>query len=99
MPRTYAAAIVGLGGFSRCHAQAYSMVPRARVVAACDVDPEKLSTWPERVREFVPNDVRLYGDAAEMLAAERPDLVSVTTNHDAHAPLTILCARSGVKGV
>jgi len=99
MPRTYRAAIIGLGGFSRCHARAYSMVPRVRLVAACDLAPEKHATWLERVGEFVPRDIGFHTDAAEMLEAEKPDIVSITTKHDAHAPLTIQCARAGVKGI
>ncbi len=99
MPRSYTAAIVGLGGFSRCHARAYAMVPRARVVAACDVNPEKFPPWLEHVGEFMPTDIRFYADAAEMLAAESLDLVSITTKHNTHAPLTVLCARAGVRGL
>lgn len=99
MPRTWKAAIIGLGGFSRVHAKACSMVPRVRLVAACDRLPEKHAPWQGRVAEFVPEGIRFYADAAEMLDAERPDLVSITTKHDAHAPLTVLCARAGVKGV
>jgi len=99
VPRTYTAAIIGLGGFSRFHAGAYAMVPRARLVAACDIDSSKFDAWRQRVGDSAPGDLRFYSDAAEMLAAERPDLVSITTKHDAHAPLTVLCARAGVKGV
>jgi len=99
MPRTCTAAIIGLGGFSRFHARAYAMVPNARLVAACDLAAEKHAPWLERCADAVPKDIRLYTDAAAMLAAEAPDLVSITTKHDAHAPLTILCARAGVKGV
>jgi len=99
MPRTYTAAIIGLGGFSTFHARAYSMVKRTHLVAACDLQPEKHPPWLERCREFVPDDIRLYTDAADMLQAESPDLVSITTKHDAHAPLTILCAKARVKGI
>lgn len=99
MARVYRAAVIGLGGFSRFHARAYAKVPRARLVAVCDLVPERLAPWLERLGDDAPRDVRFYADAAEMLDAEKPDLVSITTKHDAHAPLTLLCARSGVRGV
>jgi predicted dehydrogenase len=99
MPRRYTAAIIGLGGFSRFHAQAYSMVKRVRLVAACDLLQEKHAPWLERCAGFVPKDTHFHTDAAEMLRAEKPDLVSITTKHDAHAPLTLLCAKAGVKGI
>ena len=100
MPRTYRVAIIGLGGFSRVHAQAAADVPGTRIVAACDVDPAKHDAWARRLADTVAlDDVRFYDDAAKMLADARPDVVSITTKHDQHAPLTILCAQAGVKGV
>jgi predicted dehydrogenase len=75
------------------------MAPRVRVVAACDLISEKFAPWREHVGEHVAEDIRFYTDASRMLEAETPDLVSITTKHDAHAPLTILCARAGVKGI
>jgi UDP-N-acetyl-2-amino-2-deoxyglucuronate dehydrogenase len=100
MPKTYTAAIVGLGGFSRTHALAHALVPRVRLVAACDVNPARHAAWADRLRDKPPVDeIRFYTDAAALLAAEQPDLVTITTKHDQHAPLTILCAEAGVKGI
>ncbi len=52
------------------------------------------------MREFLPLDqISFHDDAARMLQEHKPDLVCVTTKHDQHAPLTILAARAGAKGV
>ena len=100
MPRKYTAAIIGLGGFSRVHARAYADVPNVRVVAACDVNPAKHAWWADCLRDELPVErIEFYDDAATLLADERPDLVSITTKHDQHAPLTLACATAGVKGV
>ncbi|KPK43586.1 MAG: hypothetical protein AMK72_13100, partial [Planctomycetes bacterium SM23_25] len=95
MSRTYTAAVIGLGGFSAVHARAYARVGRVRLVAACDIDASKHAAWAERLAGDLPvESIRFYDDAAKMLADEAPDLVSITTKHDQHAPLTILSARA-----
>lgn len=103
MPRQYKAAIIGLGGFSRMHAVGFSMVGRAKLIAGCDIDPAKPEVWTRRTLQMIDKKhlagMTFYTDAAAMLDAERPDIVAITTKHAQHAPLTILCARHGVKGV
>lgn len=100
MAKRYTAAFIGLGGFSAFHAKAYSLLPNVKVIAGCDMLPEKHAAWSNRVRQDLPVDaMRFYTDAAEMLDTERPDLVTITTRHDQHHPLTLLCAKHGVKGI
>jgi len=100
MARKYKAAIIGLGGFSRMHAIAFSMVPRTDLVAACDINPDKFDWWANRVSEFISTDgLGFHDDPEKMLHEVRPDIVGITTKHDQHAPLTILCAKAGVRGV
>ncbi len=100
MNHQYSVAIIGLGAFSLVHARAYSMIPQVKVVAARDIDPERQKSWAEQVCQFMPVDrMRFYDSAERLLDEQRPDLVSIVTKHDQHAPLTILCARAGVKGI
>lgn len=42
---------------------------------------------------------RAYADYRELLAAERPEIVSVAANTPAHADITVACAEAGVRCV
>ncbi len=80
-------AIIGTGFFAQFHADAWARIPGVRVAAVAD-------PAVERAREFaarwgVPS---VYGDAEEMLAAERPDFVDIVTRPDSHLPLVRLAA-------
>jgi predicted dehydrogenase len=106
VPTTYRAAVIGCGrigagfdddsrrGFVSTHAGAYSRTDGIRLVALADLDREKLDRYG---RKF---EVRgLYTDAAEMLAKERPDIVSVCTATASHLPLVRAAAEAGAKAV
>jgi predicted dehydrogenase len=108
---TYRAAIVGCGrkaatldAEERCrtnysvppdtHAGSYQRVPSVRLVAAADPNESK--------RQFMQarwGVQAVYADYREMLARERPDLVSVTTRAPLHAEVTIAAAEAGVRGI
>ncbi len=109
MTRTYRAAIIGLG-FVGCgdpvsgqrlgqdprnldgtHFSGYQNNPRIELVAGCDRDPANRQRFGARC------NARLYADAAEMLEAERPDIVSVATYTPSHPELTQLCFERGVR--
>ena len=58
---------------------------RAEPAACCDLGPKRAE---ERAAEF---GIRAYSDAAEMLKAEKPDLVHVVTPPSARVePLTLV---------
>lgn len=107
----YRAAIVGCGRKAatlddedRCrinysippdtHAGAYRVMPNVRLVAAADPNEAKRRVMRERW-----GIEAVYADYREMLARERPDLVSVTTRAPRHGEVTIAAATAGVKGV
>jgi predicted dehydrogenase len=75
------------------HAQAYLESPGYELVAFAGRSPEKTKAFSERWG--VPG----YADAAEMLSASKPDVVSITTQSKEKAELTILAAQSGVKAI
>jgi len=91
-PQAYRAAIIGTGGIARAHAETLkSLAPRVELVAVADVDLDRARAFAE---EFsVP---AAYGDAAELLASERLDLVHVCTPPQSHTPLATLALRAGV---
>jgi predicted dehydrogenase len=94
MAPEYRAAVIGCGGMSHGHASQYHRLDNVELVACADIKEEALQSY--RDRYGVQNT---YTDYEEMLAAERPDLVSVCTWIALHAPATVACARAGVQGV
>jgi len=92
--RILTAAVVGCGGMGRHQARVLAGMPGFRLAAVCDLAPENVA----RVTGEMPA-VSGYTNFAEMLSAERPDVLAVCTNNITHAPLTIEAARAGVRGV
>ncbi|MBF0254452.1 MAG: Gfo/Idh/MocA family oxidoreductase [Candidatus Omnitrophica bacterium] len=76
------------------HAQGYLRNPDTRLVAACDIDAERLAAFG---KQWKIN--RLYTDAKALFAKERPDLVSICTPPASHGGLVQLAARMGVRGI
>ena len=70
----------------RTHAKAYQFQPATELVAVADQDNG-------RAREFSARwgNPAVYTDAAQMLAAVGPDMVSICTPDDTHAALLELC--------
>ena len=94
MPDVYRVAFVGTGGISRTHAKYYVENPATRIVAASDIDPEKLRGFREQFD--VPAG---YEDYQELLAREQPDILSICTWHGTHAEISIAAAEAGVRGI
>jgi predicted dehydrogenase len=89
---TFDLALVGTGGIAAIHAEAVAgLGGRARVVAAVDVDWDRLLAFGQRFA--VP---RLYRDVDAMLASEEPDLVHLCTPPGLHAEQAIGCLRRNV---
>lgn len=87
------AVLVGCGGMGGNQARILNRLKEFELVAVCDLDAEAAG------RVAGENDVKPYADFGEMLEAERPDTVSVTTSNTSHAALTIQAAEFGVLGV
>lgn len=80
----FRAAIIGCGRMAHGHANAYLADSRAALVACADISGETARGF---AGEFgIP---RWYEDYREMLAVERPDIVSICTHHQFHASMTI----------
>jgi len=92
--RTYRAAIIGTGGISRPHARAYQAIPNVELVAAADISPTALEGFG---KEFGVQ--RLYASATEMLAKEKPEVVSVCTWPPHHVEPTLQACAAGVRAV
>ena len=113
--KKYKAAVIGLSHISqarspkpssmpavqpmpRSHVAAYAAHPQIELVGACDLMPAAFERFNNTWRDVHPN-TRLYTDYREMLAQEKPDIVSVITPDDKHADIVVNVANSGVKGI
>lgn len=92
--QTYSAAVVAAGGQGRVHAAAYAADPRVRLAAVADLD---LAAAERLAGELgIPN---VYTAVAELLAAERPDVLSVCTPPAYRRPIVEAAIASGVRAV
>lgn len=76
------------------HAEVLKTNSRTRLVAGADPDRGRLEDFGRRWE--VPG---LYQDYREMLARERPDIVSIASPPELHPEHVLACAEFGVKGV
>lgn len=88
-PHARRAALVGCGDVSAVHLQAIAAHPEIELVGLCDTDPHALTAATQRwgVPGFTGLD--------EMLAATHPDVLHVTTPHDAHVDATLTALQAG----
>ncbi|TDF98574.1 Gfo/Idh/MocA family protein [Paenibacillus piri] len=85
-------AVIGAGAISAAHIQAYLQFPeRCRIVAVCDIYPDKAQ---QRVNEYRLTHARAVQDYSDLLH-EEIDLVSVCTPPYTHAPIAIDFLRAG----
>lgn len=106
MPGIYRAALIGCGRIGSefdddpkrkevsSHAGAYSATPRTRLVAVSDISAEKLEKC--RKKWGVPS---AYPDYREMLAKEKPDIVSICTWSPSHLEIVQEAAKHGAKAI
>ena len=85
---SYRAAIIGCGRMAHGHARGWTEDSRAELVACADISEDAANAFGD---EFgIPNR---YTDYREMLKRDCPDVVSICTHHQLHAPMTIDAAR------
>ncbi|MBI3911113.1 MAG: Gfo/Idh/MocA family oxidoreductase [Armatimonadetes bacterium] len=94
MSSTYRAVIIGCGSIGSAHAHGYLGARQIELVAAADVHPGARADFQQRFP-----GLRLYADYGEMIARERPDLVSICLWHPLHAEVTVAVANLGVPGI
>ena len=84
------AAIIGIGAIARMHARALSDIPGVKLVAACCRTEEKGRAF---AAEF---GCDWHADAAAMIAAAKPDFVTIATPSGAHLDAALAAFRAGV---
>ena len=90
-------ALIGCGRISFKHIEAYiKNADRLLMIAACDPIRERAEAKAAEYRKAFPGaGVAIYSDYKEMLAAERPDIVSIATESGKHAAIAIDCLEAG----
>ena len=84
------AAVVGCGWAGALHAQAYKRNPRVELVAVSDPLVERSQSIAAEA------GCKVYRSHAEMLAVEKPDVVSVASPTETHAAIGLECLQAGV---
>lgn len=82
-------AMLGMGGISASHRAAWKQIPEARVVACCDVRPEKADAAAKDM------DARAYYDYESMAANEAFDVLDICLPTYLHADYTVKALESG----
>lgn len=83
-------AIIGTGSISNMHAAAYKKLENVEIVAACDINKERVEAFAKHYD--IP---KTFTDYNEMLKLEEIDAVSVTTWNNVHAPASIAALKAG----
>ena len=83
------AGVIGLGTMGRNHVRVWNQAADVRLVAVADPDPAA------RGAATHGRSVTGYADAAEMLAREELDLVSVVAPTSLHRPLSVAALEAG----
>ena len=84
-------AIIGAGNISNAHMNAYEKLENVEIVAACDVNEDRVRTYCKK--RYIP---AFYTNHNEMLSLEKPDAVSICTWNNSHAEIAIDCLNAGV---
>lgn len=94
MATKYRVAIVGCGGISNAHGNAWRNVPEIEIVGACDEKFEALSRF---ATEY--NVENTYNDLRQMLEKQNPDILVIATWPSSHLKNVLEAVRCGVKGI
>ena len=81
--------VIGCGGISRVHIDALMEMPNARIVAVCDIRPDRLQAAAEKTGAEPMTDWKALVDREDI------DIVHILTPHYLHAPMAIYALRAG----
>jgi predicted dehydrogenase len=92
MPKQWNCAVVGCGTVGQTHVRVIPHLPNARLVAVCDVNPERATGALLKANQ---PGVPMYEDMSEMLAREEIDVVHLATPSGMHCQGTMLAMERG----
>ncbi len=89
--KKFRVAIIGCGGISQTHLNAYKQIPEVEIVAGVDIKPDRLKIMEETWG--LPKEA-LFEDWNEMLDKIKPDAVDVCTPNGVHCqPVVDACLK------
>jgi predicted dehydrogenase len=94
MANQYRVGIIGTGGIAKAHARYYTANENTQIIAGADIHEGRLTEYCDAFEISAR-----YSDYNELLAKEKPDIVSVCTWQESHPEITIACAEAGIKGI
>ena len=86
-------AVVGVGGMGSGHAGHFAGMKNCRLVAICDVDPQRLDKTAKKVSEH--GKVKKYMDFRKLLDDKDIDSVSIATCDHWHTPVALAAIMAG----
>lgn len=81
--------VVGCGYAGEQHARGFSAAPKAELIGVCDLNEARVTSLAEKM------NVPAYFSFESALAAERPDIVAITTDEYHHDELCITALEAG----
>ena len=79
--------LVGVGGISHSHIDAWEKMEDAELIAMCDIRPERMEKFPDK---------RRYTDFDEMLANEDFDIIDICLPTYLHADFAVKAMEKGI---
>ena len=87
-------ALIGCGRIAVNHIKA-ALNNRLEIAAVCDVKPEAMEVLLAKYSLDKDKSIRRYTDYRELLAVEKPVLVSIATESGIHAEIALACIDAG----
>ena len=88
-------ALIGCGRIATNHMKA-AINNKLEIVAVCDVFSEKMETLLAKHDLQTDTSIKRYEDYKQMVAEEKPDLVSIATESGIHAEIALYCIEQGI---
>ena len=89
--KQYTVLVVGCGEMGSSHARAYEKIPDFKIVGLVSRNPESR----ERLNRELAGDYPLFSDFDEALETTAPEIVSLSTYPNTHAPFAIKALEKG----
>jgi UDP-N-acetyl-2-amino-2-deoxyglucuronate dehydrogenase len=82
-------AVIGIGNIGKKHVESISGITAAKLVAVCDIDPDKNDV------SIKAKNIKFYTDYKQLIDLQGIDIVCIATPHGLHAQMAIDCMRAG----
>lgn len=87
--------VIGCGGISAVHLNCLCRMENVRVVAVCDIKPERALKARDYCRETCGWEPDMYEDYMQLIARDDIQSIHICTPHYLHAPMAIAALNAG----